>query len=449
MNHFVRRLARIAARWRGHGAAALAAGVLSLAFPAQAATPRADLLSGTGWLASATGVDGWIPAYAPYPNPVSRPNPYLNPLGVHAELMWYWAGPGAPSASRAPTAAYFRREFTLPPGPVPQIVALVAADDHMTLKVNGVTIGSYDLAAHLIAGNQPEAVLMDLTPALRPGVNRIDIEASDDQLYHWVFFDTYNIAASPRRVIVPLAPARTELVGDKDDFHPGDAADTPPRSAHVEALLAALTAAPSIDMDQSARNESVGLTHSASLPAGALITSATVKLRVRMTGDLIDNDVILFNDSAVPPEGQASRVVALQDLLGFPPRDGAVYELAWNLAKTPLRNFSADVVTGQPDQVLNLLPMLVRDGRLDVVLADDTMVDYSELTITYTTANAAPGDLNNDGAIDRDDLDILLRGLNTAASGPNDPRDLDRDGRITVLDVRKLVAGCTLALCGK
>ena len=53
------------------------------------------------------------------------------------------------------------------------------------------------------------------------------------------------------------------------------------------------------------------------------------------------------------------------------------------------------------------------------------------------------------GAIDRDDLNILLLGLNTVASASNDPRDLDHDGRITVLDVRKLVASCTRALCGK
>nr|WP_315219054.1 hypothetical protein [uncultured Duganella sp.] len=450
MNVLLGAMARVARRWHRRGAAALlAAGVLALAQTAQAATPRADLLSGGAWMASENGVDGWIPAYAPFPNPISRPNPYLNPLGVHAELMWYWAGPGQPQAFSGPGTAYFRREFTLPPGPLPQIVALVAADDHMTLRVNGVTIGTYNLADHRMPNDQAEVVAMDLTPALRQGANQIDIEARDDLLYHWVFFDTYNLGASRRSVIVPMAPERVELIGDKDDFHAGDGADVPPRSQHVLDLLAALVAAPSIDLDESVLNQSVGLTHSATLPDGALITSATVKLRVKMTGDLIDNDVILFNQSAVPPVGEASRVVALQDLLGFPPEYGAVYELKWNLAKTPLRNFSASVVTGQPDQVLNLLPMLVGDGRVDVVLADDTMVDYSELIITYTVASAAPGDLNNDALIDRDDLAILLLGLNTTASGPDDPRDLDRDGRITALDVRKLVAGCTLALCGK
>jgi len=36
---------------------------------------------------------------------------------------------------------------------------------------------------------------------------------------------------------------------------------------------------------------------------------------------------------------------------------------------------------------------------------------------------------------------------NTPASGPDDPRDLDGDGMITVLDARKLVLLCTLPRC--
>ncbi len=57
------------------------------------------------------------------------------------------------------------------------------------------------------------------------------------------------------------------------------------------------------------------------------------------------------------------------------------------------------------------------------------------------------GDLDNDGDVDLDDLNTLLAARNTAATGPNDPRDLDHDGRITVLDARKLVLLCTRPKC--
>ncbi|MCI0547165.1 MAG: thrombospondin type 3 repeat-containing protein [Candidatus Rokubacteria bacterium] len=62
-------------------------------------------------------------------------------------------------------------------------------------------------------------------------------------------------------------------------------------------------------------------------------------------------------------------------------------------------------------------------------------------------ASGLAGDLDNDGDVDRDDLSILLADRNTAAAGANDPRDLDRDGRITALDARKLVLLCTRPNC--
>ena len=58
-----------------------------------------------------------------------------------------------------------------------------------------------------------------------------------------------------------------------------------------------------------------------------------------------------------------------------------------------------------------------------------------------------PGDLDGDSDVDRDDLNVILAARNTPASGPDDPRDLDGDGMITVLDARKLVLLCTRPRC--
>ncbi len=57
------------------------------------------------------------------------------------------------------------------------------------------------------------------------------------------------------------------------------------------------------------------------------------------------------------------------------------------------------------------------------------------------------GDLDSDGDVDQSDLNVVLAARNTKASGPNDPRDLDFDGRITALDARKLTSLCTRVRC--
>jgi len=63
------------------------------------------------------------------------------------------------------------------------------------------------------------------------------------------------------------------------------------------------------------------------------------------------------------------------------------------------------------------------------------------------TRSELPGDVNGDGVVDRRDLDLVLAARGEPAHGPDDPRDLDGDGVITVLDGRKLILLCSQPRC--
>jgi len=63
---------------------------------------------------------------------------------------------------------------------------------------------------------------------------------------------------------------------------------------------------------------------------------------------------------------------------------------------------------------------------------------------------AMPCDVDNDGDIDRDDLNLIQKAILARApvSGPDDPRDPDRNGVINSIDGRLCALRCTRAQCG-
>ena len=56
-------------------------------------------------------------------------------------------------------------------------------------------------------------------------------------------------------------------------------------------------------------------------------------------------------------------------------------------------------------------------------------------------------DFDKDGDIDKNDLSLISKARNQPASGPDDPRDSDADGRITPNDVKMCIPKCTRANC--
>ena len=73
----------------------------------------------------------------------------------------------------------------------------------------------------------------------------------------------------------------------------------------------------------------------------------------------------------------------------------------------------------------------------------------TQITVDLDTGESLPmpGDLDGDNDVDKDDLNILRASFGQPASNSDDPLDLDGDGRITVLDFRRIVSLCTRTQC--
>lgn len=78
-------------------------------------------------------------------------------------------------------------------------------------------------------------------------------------------------------------------------------------------------------------------------------------------------------------------------------------------------------------------------GLYEVTAIVRNQVGGEGASAPITVRVVARGDIDGDGVINRTDLAVITSALNKQASGPYDLRDLDRDGRITVLDARILV----------
>jgi hypothetical protein len=79
----------------------------------------------------------------------------------------------------------------------------------------------------------------------------------------------------------------------------------------------------------------------------------------------------------------------------------------------------------------------------------EVTVSYGGKTasIAISVSHSIRGDINADGKVDTDDLNILDSFLNTPVTGPNDARDLNHDGVINALDARILTTLCTYPRC--
>lgn len=158
---------------------------------------------------------------------------------------------------------------------------------------------------------------------------------------------------------------------------------------------------------------------------------------LRGTSDVIRLDVLGARGSK--NYAAVKSAVFMRSTVSIP----SVQGLLDSAALTTLTN--AGLVIGRKTEQSSSSPtgtVLSQNPVAGTVVPINTPVD-----LTVAKRLAVLGDLDGDDDVDKNDINIVLAAKGTAATGPNDPRDIDKDGQITLLDARKLATMCTRPNC--
>lgn len=174
------------------------------------------------------------------------------------------------------------------------------------------------------------------------------------------------------------------LVGDKDDFHSGDAADSSPLPSAFQYAVEHMGAEnPWVQLDDAGVNRPVAYTHNIPGLNAVPVHSASLHFKFDAS-ECSENDYFYFSE---PYTGAPQTLVLLKDLVGKDPIPGKVYEVTLDLAKVPTRSITVwPVQCGLWDDLgtkseRSLLGQ-VATGSLNMLFMDDTRVDFSELQVT-------------------------------------------------------------------
>ena len=93
------------------------------------------------------------------------------------------------------------------------------------------------------------------------------------------------------------------------------------------------------------------------------------------------------------------------------------------------------------------MPDVAGDYVLALDVSDGEDSDSDQVAVMVTEEPPMRCDVDMDADVDRLDIMAIMEARNQTATGPDDPRDADGDGVITVLDARTCVRQCTLPRC--
>jgi hypothetical protein len=120
--------------------------------------------------------------------------------------------------------------------------------------------------------------------------------------------------------------------------------------------------------------------------------------------------------------------------------------LSWNEDHGVLRNLPGESVSIDLSPFAGLGDLTLRWHYYDPTTEDyDWYAQIDDVALLCETLG--PCDVDGDGDVDLGDINLIVAARNTPATGPDDPRDFDGDGMITVLDARQCVLQCTNPRC--
>jgi hypothetical protein len=106
----------------------------------------------------------------------------------------------------------------------------------------------------------------------------------------------------------------------------------------------------------------------------------------------------------------------------------------------------SDIVDPAP-AVSNNAPATFPIGTTAVTwTATDASGNSSTCTQQVTVSAPLVCDVNGDGVIDSTDISLIIAGIGQTPT-PDDPRDANSDGKITITDARLCTAQCTNKNC--
>jgi len=188
-----------------------------------------------------------------------------------------------------------------------------------------------------------------------------------------------------------------------------------------------------------------------------MIEDGTTKVPLDFFIQLTTEDInppVIQPPANSPPVCNTTRVVAAGDTLTFgivASDSDASDTVTLNSAGLPSGAFMTPVlpITGNPvSSTFSWTPDATQTGNFLVSFsAESSSGGFTQCPVTLEVLTLQKCDVDGDRNVDTDDISLIFAARNTPATGSGDPRDVDGDGVITVLDARQCVLQCDLTNC--
>ena len=189
----------------------------------------------------------------------------------------------------------------------------------------------------------------------------------------------------------------------------------------------------SISIPQYAQRRTYKIRAIAKMLNGQIITSPTVQLVVRRSDSPVSIRMSLSSPKLrfIGDQGQATVEAQYAD--------GTIEALTTG-AGVSFQSENGQIFSVSGDGLLT-----AKSAGAGLVRA--TFVSLTAVAPVQVCTPTVRGDLNGDGFVDQNDVNLLMTYLNRSSSGPGDARDLNGDGKIDALDIRIITTICTRPRC--